>query len=497
MGPDNLSGAVQIPAQGRYGGWTGSTREGYGILGSSDVNGFLGLDSINVPTANLQNPVQPPANPQNPMQPPVNLSGFRGAPTAQGVGVAGMMPGFGGMASQAYMAALGKGYQASMQNPVSALQGETPVPLPREMNNPMSSSTASMPNGYYTPPTSVNQGRQYGLTIPMDLAGQKNRIANQNPMYAGMQGRFGAGSVIGQQAAMIAQNEGAGNIRIPGSYGEMPTYVQKGPSPEVKTRSLDDGTGRRVSYIQRGEDPASQVLNRQFDSLKNFTPNAERGQNRKAAREATKARLADSRFKMQVSKGLNPNSAKAKAMFPDQVAKLKGVSANNPMNNAVTITSTSPKSTTSISQTGMLASATVNGVPGTPTSNAIPPSDFGAALASKGYDPESGDMGTPNLHVWELAQSGTSLAPDDVRSLRTLAVHAREIAKGKKGGWFSKADPFYGIGTGPYSKNEDYQKRMAKHYSELADLPEDAPDNVLSEWASSLYGTIQQHSRFP
>jgi hypothetical protein len=34
---------------------------------------------------------------------------------------------------------------------------------------------------------------------------------------------------------------------------------------------------------------------------------------------------------MQVSKGLNPNSAKAKAMFPEQVAKMQGSSPNNPM----------------------------------------------------------------------------------------------------------------------------------------------------------------------
>lgn len=282
-------------------------------------------------------PVPAPATqfvgPQNPMQPPVNMSGLQGAPMVQGMGVAGLMPGFGGMASQANpiqpmsQALPGQGEAVRRLNAIN----DTPSPMNSlqasaiSQGNPMSSAIAGMSNGYYSPPSSVNQGRQYGLTLPMDLAGQQNRIANQNPMYAGMQSRFGAGSVMGQQAAMIAQNEGAGNIRIPGSYGEMPTYIQKGESPEVRYRS--NANGDQVSF-NSNKDP---VLTRQLAALRNYTPDAQRGQNRKAAREATKARLADSRFKMQVSKGLNPNSAKAKAMFPDQVAKMQGSSPNNPM----------------------------------------------------------------------------------------------------------------------------------------------------------------------
>lgn len=285
---------------------------------------------------------------QNPMgQGPVNLSGMQGTPTAQGMGIAGMIPGFGGMAAQGYMAALGKGYQAAQSRvggqmgrslpgqgqAVRGLNAITDTPQPQSSlqaaaiaeNNPMmNQSVAGMSNGYYSPPSSVNQGREYGLTLPMDLAGQQNRNANQNPMYEGMQDQFGPGSGVGQQAAFIAQNEAAGNVRIPGSYGEMPTYVEKRESPEVKYRSNKNGD--QVSYVDNN-DP---VLRRQFNALRNFTPNAERGANRKAAREATKARLADSRFKMMVDKGMNPNSPKAKAMFPEQTGGGK-LNPNNPM----------------------------------------------------------------------------------------------------------------------------------------------------------------------
>ena len=276
--------------------------------------------------------------PQNPMQPPVNLSGMQGAPTAQGMGIAGMIPGFGGMAAQGYMAALGKGYQAAKQGTgmQAAYQGpQNMIPSPQNslqagmnaMGNPMNANTASQSNGYYAPPDSVNQGRAYGLTIPMDLAGQQNRIENQNPMYEGMQGRFGAGSVMGQQAATIAAGDaGVADgtmIDIPGSYGEMPTYIQKGQEPTVSYGL--NAQGNRVSGVA-SSDP---VLKRQFDSLRNFKPNAKLGANRKAAREATKARLTESRFKMMVGKGMNPNSPQAKAMFPNQTGG--GLNKNNPM----------------------------------------------------------------------------------------------------------------------------------------------------------------------
>jgi hypothetical protein len=113
--------------------------------------------------------------------------------------------------------------------------------------SPMNQSTAAMSNGYYSPPSSVNQGRQYGLTLPMDLAGQQSRIANQNPMYQGMQSRFGAGSVMGQQAATIAAGQAASTgpnatmYEIPGSYGEMPTYNPLRPSPEVRSGLTQTG----------------------------------------------------------------------------------------------------------------------------------------------------------------------------------------------------------------------------------------------------------------
>jgi hypothetical protein len=183
--------------------------------------------------------------------------------------------------------------------------------------SPMNQSTAAMSNGYYSPPSSVNQGRQYGLTLPMDLAGQQSRIANQNPMYQGMQSRFGAGSVMGQQAATIAAGQAASTGPNATMY-EIPrqlrrdAYIQPFASFSLKSGSGLTQTGIRCPF-NSNNDP---VLTRQQAALRNFTPNAERGANRKAAREATKSRLADSRFKMQVSKGLNPNSAKSEGHVP-------------------------------------------------------------------------------------------------------------------------------------------------------------------------------------
>lgn len=284
-----------------------------------------GLDQMRSQFGQAPNQMQVPVSPiSSPMAPQGTLP-----QGGMGMRLAGLMQGFGGMAAAGMTAGMARSREGTrmLQNPITGtpqIQNSLQASAVSQ-GNPMNQSIAAMSNGYYSPPSSVNQGREYGLTLPMDLAGQQNRIANQNPMYAGMQSRFGAGSVMGQQAATIAQNEGAGNIRIPGSYGEMPTYVQKGESPEVRFRS--NANGDQVSF-NSNNDP---VLKRQQAALRNFTPNAERGANRKAAREATKARLADSRFKMQVSKGLNPNSAKAKAMFPEQVAKMQGSSPNNPM----------------------------------------------------------------------------------------------------------------------------------------------------------------------
>lgn len=296
---------------------------------------------------------------QNPM---VDLSGMQGRPTSQGMGVAGLMAGFGGMAAQGYMAALGKGYQAAMaQNAqrapmmqqalpgqgqsVRALNAITDAPQPQNslqassiaQNNPMmNQSVAGMSNGYYSPPDSVNQGRAYGLTLPMDLVGQQNRNANQNPMYAGMQGRFGAGSTPGQQAAMISQNEAAGNIRLRGDFGEMPTYVEKGEEPQVQYRSNKNGD--QVSYIPRGRDP---VLDRQMSNLAKFQPNAERAANRREAKAKEQDRRDGVKFKHMVSRGMNPMSDQARALFPNQVAKMNGqtLPGMNPMGSPGTVES--------------------------------------------------------------------------------------------------------------------------------------------------------------
>lgn len=428
-------------------------------------------------------PVPAPATfvgPQNPMQPPVNMSGLQGAPMVQGMGVAGLMPGFGGMASQGYMAALGKGYSASSANPMpnpmmsQALPGQgeavrrlnaindTPSPVNSlqasaiSQGSPMSSAVAGMSNGYYSPPSSVNQGRQYGLTLPMDLAGQQNRIANQNPMYAGMQSRFGSGSVMGQQAAMIAQNEGAGNIRIPGSYGEMPTYIQKGESPEVRYRS--NANGDQVSF-NSNNDP---VLTRQQAALRNFTPDAQRGQNRKAAREATKARLADSRFKMQVSRGLNPNSAKAKAMFPEQVAKMQGSSPNNPMAQA------GPPG--SLEDMQLASDTVVNNLSGAnPHFNLI-----GATPDSTLSDISSGIT----AHI-----AGGGALSDD--SLKSFQEHARALSRMKP-----DKDPF-DFNTGVMGSGS--KEREGRLWRDLASLP-DTPE-ARRDWLSRYKSRDAQLSR--
>ncbi|RBA71750.1 hypothetical protein DQW49_29410, partial [Escherichia coli O111:NM] len=46
------------------------------------------------------------------------------------------------------------------------------------------------------PLPSITEGQAYAQGLPMDRAGQSNRIANQNPMFGGMQDRFGEGGAL-------------------------------------------------------------------------------------------------------------------------------------------------------------------------------------------------------------------------------------------------------------------------------------------------------------
>lgn len=465
-----------------------------------------------------QNPLRRPADSGVPGA--MNFTGGMGAGMA--TRVAGLMPGLTGMVSQGMLAGVGNGLAASKRSPLSFIpQGGMQQALPGEaaaanrLNmientpritsssqagmvagaNPMSSANAALTNGY-SPLPSITEGQAYAQGLPMDRAGQSNRIANQNPMFSGMQSRFGEGGALAPTGD-YAQSGGTGwydRLSTQEKYGYGPTTpgvdgrissdprYATGMLPKDKDRPAR-GTPEDRAYLARKYDEQERRQQDYRDQHGGMS-------SRQVRRQEQKDRSEDFRFRKAVEGGLNPMSDKAQARFPGAAARFK--SSDNPMADKP-ITSSSVKTTESLSQAERAASMVTVGSP----EIGATPTRFGAAVVESGYDPANPDMGIPNLHVFDQAASGTRLSPEDIRTLRVLAVNSREKAKGKKDGLFTKADPFYGIATGPYAKNEDYQKEIAKQYTTLADMPEDAPDEAFAAWGENMYSTVQRYSKFP
>lgn len=478
-------------------------------------------------------PVQPASpkqliSPGNPMAPPVtqgpdlnmNFTGGMGAGMA--TRIAGLAPGLAGMVSQGMLAGVGNGLAASKRSPLSflpssgmqqALPGEANAAnrlnmiegMPRITSssqagmvagsNPMSSANAALTNGY-SPLPSITEGQAYAQGLPMDRAGQSRRIANQNPMFSGMQSRFGEGGALAPTGD-YAQSGGTGwydRLSTQEKYGYGPT------TPGVDGRISSDPRYATGMLPKDKDRPARGTPEDRTYLARKYAEQEKRQQDyrdqhggmssRQVRRQEQKDRSEAFRFRKAVEGGLNPMSDKAQARFPGATARFK--SGDNPMADKP-ITSSSVKTTESLSQAERAASMVTIGSP----EIGATPTRFGAAVVESGYDPANPDMGIPNLHVFDQAASGTRLSPEDIRTLRVLAVNSREKAKGKKDGLFTKADPFYGIATGPYAKNEDYQKEIAKQYTALADMPEDAPDEAFAAWGENMYSTVQRYSKFP
>lgn len=318
------------------------------------------------PVSAAMAPVQPASpkqliSPGNPMAPPVtqgpdlnmNFTGGMGAGMA--TRIAGLAPGLAGMVSQGMLAGVGNGLAASKRSPLSFLPPSgMQQALPGEANsanrlNAIENTprvTSSMQAGMapmdipalsngYSPLPSITEGQRYAQGLPMDRAGQSNRIANQNPMFAGMQSRFGEGGALSPTGA-YAQSGGTGwydRLSTQEKYGYGPT------TPGVDGRISSDpryATGMLPKDLDRPprgtpEDKAylHQKYLEQERRQQDYRDQHGGMSSRQVRRQEQKDRSEAFRFGKAVQNGLNPMSKKAEAMFPGAAAKFKN--GDNPM----------------------------------------------------------------------------------------------------------------------------------------------------------------------
>lgn len=459
-----------------------------------------------------------------------NLSNLAGAPaTGTSAMVGTLMPGFAGMASRGMLAGMGRAYtegqNQSDRNVSRAFNGGNPVNQGpwddrrreqkltegfiegiAESSTDAARKAEAIRNGVpsatggsfsFENATSSNAANGYNGFVP--AANDPNRMTPDDKLAMAQRAASGGGPSQGTAfsgRSPVDDLSGVpGGYRVPQNYGTAPEYRIANPAPEVQYGQ--NARGNTTSFLPPSSDP---VLARQNANLKRpgyipLTP--ERRAEKAAEKEAETQRRADVKFKHLVGRGMNPLSPKARGMFPEQVARMKqGLgSRDNPVS---PMTAGSPKTSTSVDQARAIATATVLGVPATATSPGAAATPFGAALAARGYDPGSDDsMGIPNLHVFEMTREGTALVPSDARDLQRIAKHVQEQHKGKPPGMGRDANPFYGIATGPYSDNEDYQRSVADSYQELADMPNDASDSDLQGWADRFQSELKRALRFP
>jgi hypothetical protein len=209
-------------------------------------------------------------------------------------------------------------------------------------------------------------GMQYSQGLPQTQAGMADRIANQNPMYAGMQRQFGAQSPLGQQASQYGADQaradaGQGVFLQPGGYG---SNQQFSPFDQAAGRAFMQnrlaGTTRSAMLNSKGPDNfamtqaeggiagtnrlgalraavASNPRDEDLQGALRAEDSRQQGLRAKAAakhqqfladnngmsanqlrRQREVGKKGQARYNRAVMAGLNPMSSKAQALFPDQ-----------------------------------------------------------------------------------------------------------------------------------------------------------------------------------
>jgi len=291
------------------------------------------------------NPVAPPVT----QLPDVNMNFTGGMGAGMATRISGLMPGLAGMVSQGMLAGVGNGIAASKRSPLSflppggmqqALPGEAAAAarLNEIQNTPritssmqagmVPSGNPALANGY-SPLPSITEGQAYAQGLPMDRAGQSNRIANQNPMFSGMQSRFGEGGALAPTGD-YAQSGGVGwydRLSTQEKYGYGPATPgvdgRISSDPRYATGMLPKDKNRPA--LGTPEDRA--YLNRKYIEQerrqRDYRDQHGGMSSRQVRRQEQKDRSEAFRFRKAVEGGMNPMSDKAKARFPSASASFR------------------------------------------------------------------------------------------------------------------------------------------------------------------------------
>jgi len=192
----------------------------------------------------------------------------------------------------------------------------------------------ALSNGY-SPLPSITEGQAYAQGLPMDRAGQSRRIENQNPMFSGMQSRFGEGGALAPTGD-YAQSGGTGwydRLSTQEKYGYGPTTPgvdgRISSDPRYATGMLPKDKDRPARGTPKDREYLARKYAEQEKRQKDFRDQNGGMSSRQVRRQEQKDRSEAFRFRKAVEGGLNPMSDKAQARFPGAAARFK--SGDNPM----------------------------------------------------------------------------------------------------------------------------------------------------------------------
>lgn len=276
----------------------------------------------------------------------------------------------------------------------------------------------------------VTSGRLMDRTRSNPMADQINAQANA---VASGRGWYLGGQFVGA----------TGNPQW-GTAENMRRRVEMGNAPQQATQEQRDSAQARRAGAQR-----------QFMEENN-------GMNYLQARRAERqAGLKERSFRKAVTRGLNPMSPEAQALFPQQVAKMRGQSVaqanQNPMGSP--IAAGAPNTAENLQARNSIRAGITQGVPATATTPAIPPSPFIQSLGVTA-DASPADVET-GLNDMMLRSEVPS--PEGLKDLRILV------------GTYTGTD-----GDSPFASTE-----VPDSWDALRNLPENASDEQLKSWWNS------------
>ena len=345
--------------------------------------------------------------------------------------------------------------------------------------NPLSAHVANGYNGYVADVNDPNRMSSEEKFSIAQRAAQSGQISNP------VSGRFPDARAIGVMESAV---DNGSMYRIPQGYGTQPEYHQVNPSPEVLYRKKIGGGGS--SYLPPSSDP---VLARQNAMMKQPGPRyipltLERRAEKAAEKAAETSRRADVKFKHMVGQGMNPLSPKARGMFPEQVARMKGgtVAGNQ---NPVGVFKPGGVVTAGgqAAADNFMRAAATGGT--APDGSRLTPNPF---IAGTGATGEEDNVETLHFGMQSQIQAGVTPSTDDLRALHGYLVAFD--TKHRKPGYdpFDMSSFFDVVGAGVGTA---HTQTFGPMYKDLVGMK--APsDKQLGDWWSGFSSKVRPDSPF-